>query len=702
MQKQNQLHRTLQLGIMAMCAILTYFKIWHPAEVVFDEVHFGKFSSFYIRGTYFFDVHPPLAKMILAFWSYMVGYDGHFDFTSIGDSYITNRIPYISIRLLPATVNVLNCGLLYSIMRNSGHSWLTCGLTALLYAFDNAMVAQSRLILLDSFLIFFMLCSVYAFVRSRGLRHKSFTKEWWLWLFLTGAALACTLSVKLVGSFVIISVGFAVIMDLWELLDVSSGLSIAMVSHFMARVAALIVTPIILYLGFFWIHFAVLPLSGPGDKYMSLTFQATLKDSPLVKDARFIHYNDTFTIEHKQSSYFLQSSDNQYPQRYEDGRISSQGFIVSIKSNKDRNSYWRILPTAGQELGTKVMDGAVVQLQHAVSNRILYTHDVASPLKSSNMEMTVKNLETVEEHKLNNTYFKLSLQTESQGQPWKSDIQTFRLISVPHNVAISSTNKALPDWGQGHFDANGNKKQSDKSNDWIVHNVLGERPKGEEYGPDKKVKPMPFMAKFMELQFLMLDHNARLVTEHPYQSKPYTWAWMRRGIAYWQNKESRSQIYLCGNLTGWWAILVCIPVYVVMASVLAIAKRRQVHIMRPDVERRFIRATTFFTLLWFMHYFPFFMMGRDLFLHHYLPAATCGYMLVGSLYQFFFTNGVENERGATTTLLTRKSFIAASLLLLLHLRVFVFLAPLTYGLELSVGQVLQRRLLPAWDLQFAK
>ena len=50
----------------------------------FDEVHFGKFASKYIKTQYFVDVHPPLAKLLITLAAFIFGYDGHFDFKDIG------------------------------------------------------------------------------------------------------------------------------------------------------------------------------------------------------------------------------------------------------------------------------------------------------------------------------------------------------------------------------------------------------------------------------------------------------------------------------------------------------------------------------------------------------------------------------------------------------------------------------------------
>jgi dolichyl-phosphate-mannose-protein mannosyltransferase len=88
-------------------------------------------------------------------------------------------------------------------------------------------------------------------------------------------------SVKMIGLFVVAAVGIAVIMDLWELLDIKYGLSTKnLAQHFGARAVGLILVPSIIYIFWFYIHFAILNHSGSGDAFMSAQFQNTLSNSP--------------------------------------------------------------------------------------------------------------------------------------------------------------------------------------------------------------------------------------------------------------------------------------------------------------------------------------------------------------------------------------------------------------------------------------
>ena len=101
----------------------------------FDEVHFGKFAAYYIKGEYYFDVHPPFAKMLLGLAGWFSGFDGEFKFENIGDSYTENHVPYIGLRALPAAFGALTVPLVYAIMKESGYSTIIAAFSALLILF---------------------------------------------------------------------------------------------------------------------------------------------------------------------------------------------------------------------------------------------------------------------------------------------------------------------------------------------------------------------------------------------------------------------------------------------------------------------------------------------------------------------------------------------------------------------------------------
>lgn len=68
-----------------------------------------------------------------------------------------------------------------------------------------------------------MALTIYGYVRFRKLRYREFSPEWWGWLLATGTFMACTWASKVNGILTVATIGIAVMIDLWDILDVKRG-----------------------------------------------------------------------------------------------------------------------------------------------------------------------------------------------------------------------------------------------------------------------------------------------------------------------------------------------------------------------------------------------------------------------------------------------------------------------------------------------
>ncbi|ORY26861.1 hypothetical protein BCR39DRAFT_539830 [Naematelia encephala] len=712
---------TTAVLLFLLALILRFYGIAHPDQVVFDEVHFGAFAGQYIRREYYFDVHPPLAKMLNGLAGWFVGFDGDFGFNNIGDNYTTNNVPYVGMRSFCAIMGSITVPIVYATMRESGYPVGIALFSAALVLFDNGHITQTRLILLDAALVLFMALSLLCYVKFHQQRYREFSRTWWAWLLATGAALACTLGCKMVGLFTFASVGAAVLWDLWGILDIKRGHPMSYFwRHFLYRTVGLIIVPFLIYLSFFWVHFKVLKYSGPGDTFMSPAFQETLAGNELLLNSQEIRYFDTVTIKHKDTKQFLHSHADHYPLRYDDGRISSQGQQVTCYPHNDTNNNWQILPT--KEIpetgrGRIVRHNDVIQLKHIVTDTVLLTHDVASPLMPTNQEFTTVSLdEGAEEGSRHaDTLFQVQITDAHEGEPWRSLSGHFKLIHMPTKVALWTHAQSLPEWAFGQQEVNGNKNAADRTTSWYVDDIIADGT-GNDFRnrtvhvEAKAVKRRSFIKKFVELQILMLQHNAGLTASHPYASSPVEWPFCLSGISFWTDGATNQQIYMIGNLLGWWTCAVAVSVFVGIIGADMLARRRGLDPIEDGIRNRMYRNTGFFLGTWAFHYFPFFLMSRQRFLHHYLPAHLASALIAGAVLNFILVETVNfpvSVAGLRTRLrpsvrarLDKKGWAVVGVLLLVVIAVFLFIAPLTYGSTLTGEQVNRRKLLSSWTLHF--
>ena len=90
---------------------------------------------------------------------------------------------------------------------------------------------------------------------------------------------------------------------------------------------------------------------------------------------------------------------------------------------------------------------------------------------------------------------------------------------------------------------------------------------------------------------------------------------------------------------------------------------------------------------WALHFFPFFLMARQLFLHHYHPA------LWFAILSFCGTFDL-----VTSSLRPRIRLYTAGVFLFLAIYTFLYFSPLSYGSPWTKGKCEKAKWLKTWEL----
>ena len=269
--------RAIALVLMALALVTRFAMLNYPRHVVFDEYHFGKFVNGYLSGEYFFDIHPPLGKLIIAVTAHLGGYTADQQaWAQIGEP-ITPAVNLLALRAAPALQGSLLPPLIFGTGRACGLSRPAALLPAFGALLDLCVLVESRLVLTDSSLFLGIVLQLAGSFASD--RHAPLSSAWLLWTLTAGMGISIAVCTKWTGMSTVACAGIHSLVALGRARMRGARLS-RLAVECVARGGLLLLLPALMYATCSVVHLWLLPLTGSGAKFMKPAFRAMLDGDP--------------------------------------------------------------------------------------------------------------------------------------------------------------------------------------------------------------------------------------------------------------------------------------------------------------------------------------------------------------------------------------------------------------------------------------
>ncbi|XP_063674823.1 protein O-mannosyl-transferase 2-like isoform X2 [Bolinopsis microptera] len=474
-------------------------------------------------------------------------------------------------------------------------------------------------------------------------------------MVIAGASVGCIISVKYIGVFTVLYIGFLVIEDIWRMISDNNYNLKDVAIYFGAFASFFIILPAVLYILFFVLHFRFTLNSTDADSTYSPAFQASLIGNKVtdVKNSQYLSYQNT--VRFKTGNFLLHSHHLTYP---DIGLNQVTGY-----GHRDENNKWeveRCLSTPGYG-DSVIVSGDMIQLRHIATGRYLSVlPDVAGVT-----DLADNRVVTTETSDLNSC---LQVTTSDLTHKFKK-IETFQtdvvMFSLNNKCALKIGKKKLPEYGAKQLEVTCTRRHV--RNPALVHFTLEHNISPVEADNVQGILPAGFFSKLYEMQIKMLvTNNALLPSEEEPSSRPWMWPVNWKGL-WFALSHQHGGVYFLGNPVIFWTNLVMIFVLLAINIIQAYSQLRDRELPYKKAE---LYQSNWYLFGYLLHYLPFYLMGRILYFHHFYSAFIFNCMLTGGVVELLLAGCSSAMR------------IRGALLLVIFLS-FIAFAPLAYGIPVD-------------------